>query len=174
MKWSLLFLCGVLAFASVSLHAQARELTPACAAEKERLERKAKEAYQPLDTTVYDDFMADARAIERSCTDEKLLEKINTRYGKQQKKVLMIQQDLAKATDEGRKQNWLDSKTEQLRGEKERLQAIEQERNALLALMGQPVPASQSVEQSVEGSQKGISNGLLTEPLAKDSPAYNQ
>ncbi len=160
MRLSLLLICAVLLFSGLSVQAEARDLSPACAAEKERLTKKAKAAYQPLDTTVHDELMAEARDITRHCTDEKLLDKINVRHGRQQKIVVNLQQDLAKASEVKQQQSWIDDQTAKLRVAQERLHTIEQERNALLATMGMPT------EDPVQET--------FTEPMATDNPAYNE
>ena len=160
MRLSLLLICAVLLFSGLSVQAEARDLSPACAAEKERLTKKAKAAYQPLDTTVHDELMAEARDITRYCTDEKLLDKINVRHSRQQKVIVNLQQDLAKASEEKQQQSWIDNQTARLRAAQEQLQAIEQERNALLATMGMPTENS--------GQE------TFTDPMATDKPAYNE
>ena len=160
MRLSLLLMCAVLLFSGLSVQAEARDLSPACATEKERLTKKAKAAYQPLDTTVHDELMAEARGIERHCTDEKLLDKINARHARQQKVIVNLQQDLAKASEEKQQRSWIDSQTAKLRAAQEQLQTIEQERNALLTTMGLPTD--------------GSGQETFTDPMATDNPAYNE
>lgn len=173
MKSSLLIICAVLAFSYATVKAEARELTPACAAEKERLILRAKAVYQPLDTSLHDELMAEVRSIERFCTDEKLLDKINARYARQQKRVMNIQQNLAKAADEKKTQDWIDSQTSQLREAKEELRSLGEERNVLLRSMGQSVPVETGEVGEADKAGKG-DGGLLEEPLVQDHPAYNQ
>ena len=140
---------------------EAAELSPACAAEKENLQQQAKAAYQRWDTDLYNELKEQVRATERFCTDEKLLQKIESRYARQQKKVFSLQQKLDEATTSKKSKAWVDTQAENLRSAQESLRGIEEEKNALLSLMGREVEKQETVLEEEE-------------PLAVDSPAYSE
>lgn len=166
MRHVLIVACIAFTFVIVSADVQARELSAACAAKKTEVEQRAKEAYQRWDTGLYDELKQELREIERFCTDEKLLEQIDVRYARQQKRVFALQQSLEKASQERKSEEWLDSQNAKLRDAKETLQNIGKERSELLAGMGKPSPVVEDIVESPAIS--------LPEPQAVDSPAYNE